>query len=109
MASSRTRPRHAAFTARGRGCGRCPAEVGALLKLCADTTPLEALRSAVSVLGGCPGWGPTLDLDAHELRSQALRLGAVVPTIVAAAYRTARVAHPSRLVLTWDTSPTCCG
>ncbi len=83
-----------AFTARAAGLRALPAEVGALLELCADTTPLEALRSAVSVLGAVSGWGPTLDLDAHELRSQALRLGAVVPTIVAAAYRTAQGRPP---------------
>lgn len=50
-------------------------------------TPLEALRSAVSVLGATAGWQPTLDLDHGQLLEQTLDLTAVVPSIVAAAHR----------------------
>lgn len=65
-----------------------PAEVSELLgPLAAAGTPLEVLRSVVSVLGARAGWGPTLDITAEELSAQTLRLGAVVPTIVAAAHR----------------------
>jgi citrate synthase len=39
------------------------------------------------VLGARAGWGPTLDITAEELSAQTLRLGAVVPTVVAAAHR----------------------
>jgi citrate synthase len=50
-------------------------------------TPLEVLRSAVSVLGAELGWRPTHDIDAEELADQALGLCAVVPTILASAHR----------------------
>jgi citrate synthase len=43
----------------------------------------------VSLLGAELGWRPTHDIDADELRAQALRLCAVVPTIMAAAYNLA--------------------
>ena len=49
-------------------------------------TPFEVLRTAVSLLGAELGWRPTHDIDGAELRAQALRLCAVVPTIMAAAY-----------------------
>jgi len=50
-------------------------------------TPLEVLRSAVSLLGAELGWAPSHDLSADELQAQAVRLCAVVPTILAAAHR----------------------
>ena len=50
-------------------------------------TPLDVLRTAVSVLGAELGWRPTLDIDHGELRSQSLRLCAVVPTLLTAVYR----------------------
>ncbi len=49
-------------------------------------SPFEVLRTAVSLLGAELGWRPTHDIDGTELRAQALRLCAVVPTIMAAAY-----------------------
>jgi citrate synthase len=49
--------------------------------------PLDALRTAVSLLGSELGFRPTLDIDRNELRSQALRLCAVVPTLLAAIHR----------------------
>jgi len=52
-------------------------------------TPLEVLRSAVSLLGPELGWRPTHDIDGAELRAQALGLCAVVPTILAAAHNLA--------------------
>ncbi len=51
--------------------------------------PLDVLRTAVSVLGSELGWPPTHDIDHDQLRSQALRLCAVVPTILTAAHRLA--------------------
>ena len=50
-------------------------------------SPLEVLRSAVSVLGAELGWRPTHDIDHDELADQALRLCAVVPTILASVWR----------------------
>ena len=47
-------------------------------------TPLDVLRTAVSVLGAELGWRPTHDIDADELADQAIGLCAVVPTILAA-------------------------
>ena len=49
--------------------------------------PLDVLRTAVSVLGAELGWRPTHDIGADELSDQAVGLCAVVPTILAAAYR----------------------
>jgi citrate synthase len=49
--------------------------------------PMEVLRTAVSILGNELGWRPVYDLDAAALRHQALRLGALVPGILAAAAR----------------------
>ena len=47
--------------------------------------PLDALRAAYSILSlAFPPW---LDVEAAELRSQAMRTCAVFPTIVAALYR----------------------
>jgi citrate synthase len=65
-----------------------PPGLAALLPSVAVTgNPLDALRTAVSVLGAELGWAPTLDIDHAQLRAQALRLGAVVPTILTAVHR----------------------
>ena len=50
-------------------------------------SPLDALRTGVSILGAELGWRPTLDIDHRELRAQALRLCAVVPTLLTAVFR----------------------
>jgi citrate synthase len=49
-------------------------------------TPFEVLRTAVSLLGAELGWRPTHDIDHAELHDQALRLCAVVPTIMGVAH-----------------------
>jgi citrate synthase len=78
----------ASFRATTAGLRSLPADVANLLEpLAAVGTPLEVLRSLVSVLGARAGWGPTLDITAEELSAQTLRLGALVPTVVAAAHR----------------------
>jgi citrate synthase len=56
--------------------------------------PMDVLRTALSALGSELGWGPTLDLDRDELEAQALRLCAVVPTVLAAANRRANGRDP---------------
>ena len=50
-------------------------------------SPLDVLRTAVSLVGAELGWAPGLDIDHDQRRSQALRLSAVVPTILANAHR----------------------
>ncbi len=50
-------------------------------------TPLDVLRTAVSLLGAELGWRPTHDIGHEELADDALTLCAVVPTILAAAHR----------------------
>ena len=50
-------------------------------------SPLDALRSGVSLLGAELGWPAGQDIGHEELRAQALRLCAVVPTMVAAVHR----------------------
>ena len=58
-----------------------------LPSLASAGSPLDALRTAVSCLGAELGWRPTQDLDHQELRAQALRLCAVVPTMLTAVHR----------------------
>ena len=58
-----------------------------LARLAPHGTPLEVLRSIMSVLGAELQWAPSMDVTAEELTSQALRLASVVPTVVAAAHR----------------------
>jgi citrate synthase len=48
---------------------------------------LDVLRTSVSILGAELGWKPTHDIDAETLRSQAVELGSMVPTILAATHR----------------------
>ncbi len=60
---------------------------GLLPSLAGQGTPLDVLRTGVSLLGSELGWRPSTDLDAATLRSQATRLCAVVPTLLTAAYR----------------------
>jgi citrate synthase len=54
--------------------------------------PLDALRAAYSILS--LGFRPWLDVDPDELRAQALRTGAVFPTLTAALYRAHRGDDP---------------
>ena len=82
------RRRSAEFAAEVAGLRDLPAGLAGLLpSLAARGAPLDVLRSAVSILGSELGWAPTLDTDHRGLRAQALRLAAVVPTILTAAHR----------------------
>jgi citrate synthase len=56
--------------------------------------PLEALRAAYSVYASEQDFKPSLDIDAAEMRSQALRTCAVFPTLVMALYRLNRGEEP---------------
>jgi citrate synthase len=50
-------------------------------------TPVAALRTAISLLAGAEGFRPSLDIDHDELRADAMRLTAAVPTLIAALHR----------------------
>ena len=65
-----------------------------LPSLCLTGSPLDALRTAVSVLGAELGWRPTHDIGPDELQEQAMGLCAVVPTILAAVYRLRQGSDP---------------
>ncbi len=71
-----------------------PALAGLLPAVAATGSPLDALRTAVSLLGAESGWPAGLDIDATERRAQALRLCAVVPTILTAVHRLRRGLAP---------------
>jgi len=71
-----------------------PVLAGLLPAVAATGSPLDALRTAVSLLGAESGWPPGLDIDANERRAQALRLCAVVPTILTAVHRLRRGLAP---------------
>jgi len=83
------------FASRVAALRELPPGLAALLPdLVLRGMPLDVLRTAVSVMGAELGWAPTLDVDQETLRSQALRLGAVVPTVLAAAHRLRRGEKP---------------
>jgi citrate synthase len=52
--------------------------------------PLDLLRTSVSLLGAELGFRPSLDLSHDELRAEALRVCAVVPTLLCALHRLQR-------------------
>lgn len=49
--------------------------------------PLDALRTAVSLLAYASDFKPTLDLDQATLRADAMHVCAVIPTLIMALYR----------------------
>lgn len=69
-----------------------PADVKDVLPLVAalggpDAPPLDMLRTTVSLVGVDLDFRPWLDISAEELRGQALRTCAMVPTLLTALYR----------------------
>lgn len=66
-----------------------PPRTAALLPEIARTAgqPLDGLRTAVSLVGAELGFAPSHDLTADQLEQQALRMTAVVPTLVMALHR----------------------
>jgi citrate synthase len=82
------RARAAAFSEEVRSLRTIPGGLAALLPaVAASGSPLDGLRTAVSLLGAELGWRPTHDIDPAELQSQCLRLCSVVPTILTALFR----------------------
>jgi CBS domain-containing protein len=64
-----------------------PGLVALLPSLASMGSPLDALRTGISLLGAELGWRPSHDIGHDELRSQALRLCSVVPTMLTAIFR----------------------
>jgi len=66
-----------------------PAEVANLVDVMSELTPdaLSVVRSALLAVADCEGHEPVLDIDPAQRRADAMRLIAVVPTIVARHYR----------------------
>lgn len=62
-------------------------QLGPIARAGAAWVPLDALRSAVSLVTQTLGFRPSLDVDHATLRGDALRVCAVVPTLVGALWR----------------------
>ncbi len=75
---------------------RIPERTAELLPAIARTAdaPLDGLRSAVSLVGAELGFQPSHDVPLERLREQALRLTAVVPTLITALHRLGRGLEP---------------
>ncbi len=86
-----TRAQRAAFDDEVRPRREIPAELRRVLPELAavahDAAPLDLLRTVVSLLGAELGFRPSLDVSHEELRSEALRVCAVVPTLLCALHR----------------------
>lgn len=78
-----------AFAAEIAPLRHLPANVLAVLPAIATTvtTPVAALRTAISLLAGADDLPASLDIDSKELRAEALRISAAVPTLIAAIHR----------------------
>ena len=77
------------YTARIAAARHLPAAVLDLLPAMAGagTPPLAALRTALSHLAAVEAMPPTYDADPETIRTDAMRLCAVTPVLVAALYR----------------------
>jgi len=86
-----TREQRDAFSEELRPLREVPDRVASVLPALAqaapDAPPLDLLRTTASLLGAAEGFQPSLDLLDIELRAQALRVCAVVPTLLCAIYR----------------------
>lgn len=58
------------------------------------TGPLDGLRTVLSAVAAADGFRPVYDLDPAARRTDALRIAAVVPTVVAALHRLGRGLRP---------------
>ncbi len=83
--------RRAAFMAEVAPLREIPAPVKDALPAIAgvgrQAPPLDMLRTTLSLLGAHLGFQPSLDIDATELHAQAMRVCAVVPTLLTAIHR----------------------
>ncbi|MEM9465074.1 MAG: citrate/2-methylcitrate synthase [Actinomycetota bacterium] len=78
-----------AVTIDGGAYRALPSAVGSLVDAAADclADPMNTLRVGLLGVGDREGRGPTLDRTPEELRDDAVRLAAVVPTILARHHR----------------------
>ncbi|MCX7619531.1 MAG: CBS domain-containing protein [Acidimicrobiales bacterium] len=88
----------AAFEAKVRPLMQVPERVKPLLPAIAaagDTfVPLDALRTAVSIVAADANFKPSLDISLEELKENAIQICAVVPTLIMALYRLRHGADP---------------
>jgi citrate synthase len=80
----------AAFTARTVAARKLPAGIADLLRKVAvlpNYTPLAALRSAVSITATALGAQPTLDITPEQVRTDCLRIAALVPVLLMRMHR----------------------
>jgi len=86
-----TAEQRAAFHEEVRPLRRVPESVAPVLPEIARAgksfVPLDGLRSAVSLVGQASDFRPSLDITGEELRANALRTCAVIPTLIGALYR----------------------
>lgn len=86
-----TRAQRDEFVARVRPLREIPEAVRPLLPAIAQAgatfVPLDALRTAVSLVASSLDFQPSLDISADELQHDALRVCAVIPTLIMALYR----------------------
>ncbi len=79
------------FSARVAPLRVIPETVAAVLpdiaRVGASAPPLDMLRTTISLVGAHLGFRPSLDVDAAELRANALQVCAVVPTLLTAIHR----------------------
>ena len=73
-----------------------PPEVATLLPalVAGQPHPLAALRTALSQLAAVEGMPPTYDADPETIRTNAIRLGAATPVLIAGLYRASRGLAP---------------
>ncbi len=84
----------AAFAAEVRPLRELPDTVAAALPLLTTASPLDGLRTALSLTGATLGLRPLLDADPTSRRADALRITAVTPTLLAALDRLGRGLTP---------------
>jgi citrate synthase len=71
-----------------RGLSESVSRVLPSIAAAGDTfVPLDAVRTAVSLLGMANGFRPSLDVDRAELRTNALQVCAAIPTLITALWR----------------------
>jgi citrate synthase len=80
---------HDAFLGEIRTARPIPESVRALLPAIARSGGpiMDQLRSVLSLIGHSEGFRPWLDIPAEELRAQAIRICAAVPTVIMALHR----------------------
>jgi citrate synthase len=84
-----TREQRIAFVEEIRPLRTLPDAVRPMLPAIAEASPLplDGLRTAVSLIGSAAGFRPSIDTSRDELRANAMRVCAVVPTVLTALHR----------------------